>query len=117
MAQYHGASKAAQQLGVSKRTIYRWKKEARESDELAKTVRAVKRDYLEGWLEQFGPFLIEAAQFLRESLDELDPGDREDVHQVTGSISQVADILLTKDMLDAENHPPNAEDQELRKVG
>jgi len=94
---------AAEQHGVSRRSIVRWRQEMDQSPELAQSVTAIYKEEIEGrdWLEEATRTVQSAFSFLRRAANELDPSDPDAVKAVSLAIQTLTEAKLTAEVINA----------------
>lgn len=100
-AAYKGDEAAAQEWGVSVRSVERYRARLATDPKLAVTV-AEKRALAErDWIDCFPATLGAGADFIERAAKQGDPKDPNMVHAVAGAMKLMAEIMFVKRMLDA----------------
>jgi len=105
---------AADQHGVSRRSVQRWRAEMDEDPELAENVAAIYKEEIEGrdWLEEATRTVQTAFSFLRRAANELDPSDPDAVKAVSLAIQTLTEAKLTTQVINARLAEQSAEYRE-----
>jgi len=97
---------AAEEYGVSARSVQRWRKEMAENQELASLVAKKRAEIAERWGDRIGPVIEKAMDFVRRGLsgDGMDPRDPQAVKAANGTAKIFAEIALARDILIDDKH-------------
>lgn len=98
---YESADDIAADMGVSRRTIFRWKQRLQVDPFLQERYRqiieqrsaAIANSITES-TKRIPTVLARSLDFLERSCDELDPSEPEAVRAVTGAISSMSELLF-----------------------
>ena len=104
---------AADQHGVHRSTIVRWRSEMDEDPELAVAYAKIYREEVQGqdWLQDATETVQNAFSFLREAAGELDPRDPEAVKAVAMAVQTVTEAKLTAEVINARLAEQNTQQQ------
>ena len=100
-AAYQGDKDTAERWDISVRTIQRYRNRLDEDDELSRIVAVKKRQYETEWANELPAAIREATRFLQRAARESDPKDPAAVHAVAGALKILAEVGITKAILDA----------------
>jgi primosomal protein N'' len=94
---------AADQHGVHRSTIVRWRAKMDEDPELAEAYAEMYREEVQDqdWLQDATETVQQAFSFLRRAADELDAGDPDAVKAVAMAVQTVTEAKLTAEVIDA----------------
>lgn len=108
---------AAEKYGVTTRTVQRYRDRLETDDELALLVAIKKQRFEDGWADELSGAIRSSIRFLQRAANEADPKDPAVIHAVAGSLKILADVTLTKKVLDARltgrGEPERAQDHAL----
>lgn len=102
----YGDENAAKKYLIQPRTIRNYRKLTESDPEIAKSYLSKKQILIDKWADEIKvdniPIAIqESVDYLRRAYREL-PATAENVHAVTGSLKILAEIQLTKEVLEYE---------------
>ena len=100
-ALYEGDVEAVQRHGVTRKSLYNWRHRLATDQRLAQLFNEKRRQAETEWAPQFVPAIRDAVEFLRRAARELDPADPDAVHAVAGALKILAEIAMTREVLDA----------------
>lgn len=102
---------AAEQHGVSRRSIQRWRSQVDNDPALAENVATIYKQQIEGrdWLEEATRTVQQAFSFLRRAADELDPSDPDAVKAVSLAVQTLTEAKLTAEVINARLAEQNPE--------
>lgn len=97
---------AAEEYGVSARSIKRWRAQVAEDAELARLVNKKRAEIGERWGERIGPVIEKAMAFVERGLsgEGMDPSDPQAVKAANGTAKIFAEIALAKEILSDDQH-------------
>lgn len=95
--------KAAEDHGVSRSSIIRWRRQMDERPELAEAYCELYQEEVQGqdWLQDATETVQNAFSFLRKAAGELDPADPEAVKAVAMAVQTVTEAKLTAEVINA----------------
>lgn len=99
-AAFFGDSQAAERWGVSERTVQRYRKRMGKSDELSSIVALKKENFEQNWADEIPAAIRSATRFLMNASRQADPTDPAAIHAVAGAMKIMAEVGLTKEILD-----------------
>ena len=100
-AAYMGDKGAAKKHGVTTRTIRRWRERLDTDVYLSSFVREKKILVDQGWASELPSAIRAAIRFVRESAKESKLGDPRATDSVASALEILAEVALTKEILDA----------------
>jgi hypothetical protein len=100
-AAYFGDKQAADRYGVSVRTVERYRARMDEDDELSAFVAIKKQKFEDEWADELPGAIRASIRFLGRAAQEASAKDPQAIHSVAGSLKILADVALTKQVLDA----------------
>lgn len=114
-AAIYGDRKALARSGLSDRTLRNYRARLRRDPELSAIFRCKKEALEREWASALAPAIRSALAFLEEAPSRLEPSP-ESVHAVAGALKILAEISLTKDVLDARFGQAAAHPRQLGEV-
>lgn len=109
-AAYKGEKQAAKDWGITTRSLRNWRRRL-DSDESFSAIFRHKKELAEKDWAQDAPLTIRAAMAFIRRASQSESQDPEMVHAVAGAMKLLADVTLTKQVLDARvahaNRPAN----------
>lgn len=116
-AAYYGDGPAAKRYRLSERSIRNYRKRLENDIDLAALFLIKKQQFEDGWAEELPGAIRAAIRFLGKAANAADPCDHQAIHSVAGALKILADVTLTKKVLDARltgrGEPERAEDRAL----
>lgn len=112
---YFGDVPTAKRWGLSTRTIERYRKRLNEDDKLSGFVALKKERFESNWAEEIPAAIRNGTRFLIKSFQEADPKDADSIHAVAGAMKILAEIGLTKEIIDVRLGRYNRENGEEDK--
>ena len=113
-AAYMGDKEAAKNHGVTTRSIRNWRERLAEDAHFSAIFREKKNLVDQEWANELPSAIRSAIRFLRESAKESKLGDSRAIAAVTDALKALADVALTRELLDArlgrQAGPPRQED-------
>lgn len=100
-AAYMGDKEAAQKHGVTTRTIRNWRNRLETDARFSSFFREKKILSDQEWANELPSAIRAAIRFIRESAKELKQGDPKATEVVADALSILAEVALTKEILDA----------------
>lgn len=100
-AAYFGDKAAADRFGLNVRTIERYRARLDEDTELSAFVAIKKQKFEDGWAEELPAAIRASIRFLAKAATEADHKDSQTIHSIAGALKILADVTLTKKVLDA----------------
>ncbi len=116
-AEYYGDAEAAKRAGVSTRSIQRWRRRMESDAHLSSFVALKKREFEQDWAGALAGGILAGIEFLQRAARDANPKDPNAIHAIAGAVKILAEIGITKAVLDvklaslrAENGTPDGED-------
>ena len=100
-AAYWGDKAAAERAHVCERTIRRWRGTMASDAELSSLVQVKKAEVDAAWADSISAAIVAVIEYLRDAARVLPKNKPENVHAVAGALKILADIRMTKAVLDA----------------
>lgn len=102
-ASFVSDSEAAEQHGVSRSSVVRWRGQMDEDPDLAEAYCELYQEEVQGqdWLEDATRTVQQAFSFLRRAADELDAGDPEAVKAVSMAVQTLTEAKMAAKVIDA----------------
>ena len=100
-AVYYGDRVASERWGISVRSINRYRHRLATDPELAELVRLKKEAFERDWIEEMPAAIRAGVRFLTNAFGASDPTDPDAIHAVAGAIKILAEVGLTKEIIDA----------------
>ena len=94
-------SAASKRLGVSRRSLIRWRNQLETDPVLAQAVAEKKAVAEKAWLADIPAVLQSGIKFLKRAADEADPKDPAVIHAVAGAVKLLAEVQQAQQYLDA----------------
>lgn len=120
-AAYKGDKAAALHWGVSRRTVRNWRARLLTDGELAALFQVKRAVAEKNWAEDAPMALRAALAFIQRAAQDGLTVSAGTVHAVAGAMKLVADMLLTKQVLDARlvatNRPEDGRHREMVAAG
>lgn len=118
-AAYYGDEQAAKEYDVSRRTIRRWRNRMDEDDDLAALVAAKKQQFEDSWADELPAAIRASIEFLGRAARNGKVHDTDSIRTIAGSLKILADVALTKKVLDARltgrGEPERTEDRSVAR--
>ena len=116
-AMFFGDKRAAEKNHVSQKTIQRYRKSLDTDKDLSLIVSEKKERFEGDWAARIPKTLINCLDFLDRAAQQANPADHETIHAIAGAAKLMAEIGLTKDIIDARlgrlDLPARTEDNEM----
>lgn len=100
-----GDGTAAKRHNVSTKTVQRYREMAQSDANVSKLVSALWAAADKDWGKGLASALRGQIEFLNRATEKADPSNPEAITAVTGALETLADVALTKRMLDARLGP------------
>ena len=101
-AAYHGDKKAAKENGISERTIRNYRRILAEDTEFSAIFLKKHEKFEDDWASDLSGAIKAGIKFIKESTEEQKKSSPDSLSAVTDATRVLAEIALTKDMLDAK---------------
>lgn len=113
-ALFFGDKQTATRYKISQRSINRYRKMMADNEKLSSQVILKKQQFEDNWVEEIPAAIRAGLRFLLKAAQEADHKNPETIHAVAGAMKIIAEIGLTKDVIDAKlgryNLPDRAQD-------
>lgn len=96
-----GDQEVSRRYGISVRSIKRYRARAHNDPKLALYVSEKKTVLAQEWAAELGPAIREAIAFLHRAAQKADPENPQAIHAVAGALKILADVAMTRKVLDA----------------
>lgn len=100
-ATYHNDRTVAKNWSISQKTIYNYRKRLANDSGLAELYRLKKSEFERNWGNGVSAAIISALDFIKRASQEADPKNPEAIHAIAGALKLVAEVGLTKEVIDA----------------
>lgn len=100
-AVYYGDIKTAERWGITERTIQNYRNKLDNDPELSGYFVLKKRAFETEWANELPAAIRSALRFIVRAGEEADPKNPEAIHAMAGALKIVAEVGLTKDIIDA----------------
>lgn len=101
-AMFYGDRRVAEKQGITTRTIRNYRARLETDENLSVLFHEKKEQFLANWAEDI-PIAIRAGiQFIQRAANEADHKSPETIHAVAGAIKILAEIGITKEIIDAK---------------
>ncbi|GAA6759255.1 hypothetical protein [Thermus oshimai] len=100
-AELLGDAAACAKYGLSDRTLRNYRARLQRDPELAALFRERLGALGKRWEEELAPAILEAVNFLKRAAREANPRDPEVIEAVAGALKTLAEIALTKEVIEA----------------
>jgi hypothetical protein len=100
-AAYYGDKAAAERNGVSVRSVENYRARLEDDIELVAIFAIKKQQFDESWADELPGAIRAGIQFLAKAAREADPKDAQTIYSMAGALKILADVTLTKRVLDA----------------
>ncbi len=101
-AAFFGDVRASEKWGIHKRTVENYRKRLEDDNRLVALFHLKREAFLTDWIETLPVAIRAGTQYLIESFQVANRGDPEVIHAVAGAMKVMAEIGITKEMLDAK---------------
>ncbi len=101
-AAFFGDKSVVQKWGITQRTIINYRNRMAENDELSQVFILKKDRFEQEWATEIPTAIRAGIHFLGEAAKQADPSNPEHIHAVAGAVKILAEIGLTKEILDAK---------------
>lgn len=116
-AAFFGDKPTARKFGVTTRTIQNYRQRLEEDDELSAFFTIKKQRFEDEWADELPAAIRASIRFLARAAQEANPMDPNVIHSVAGALKILADVTLTKQVLDARltgrGEPERKEDRQM----
>lgn len=109
-AAFFGEKQTAQRWGITDRTILNYRKRLDEDSELSDIFILKKTAFESEWASEIPASIRAGIRFLGEAAKKADPTNPEVIHAVAGAVKILAEVGLTKEIIDARLGRHNRED-------
>ena len=99
-AAYYGEKETAKRWGITDRTILNYRNRLDEDSKLSDIFAIKKREFETDWSNEIPEAIRAAVRFLKRASNEADPTDPESIHAVAGALKIMAEVGMTKAILD-----------------
>lgn len=96
-----GDRRVAQKWGVTVRTVQNYRQRLRTDDELSLICSVKKKELLDSWITELPAAMRAGTDFIIRAAQESDPKDPNAIHAIAGAMKILAEIGLTKEIVDA----------------
>lgn len=100
-AAYYGDEVTAKEHGITTRTIRNYRSRLAKNDELSAFFRIKKQEFENRWANELPEALEAGIRYLMKAAKQADPSEPKAIHSIANSLKTLADIALTKRVLDA----------------
>jgi hypothetical protein len=100
-AAYFGDKAAADRYGITVRSVERYRERLDDDIELSAFVTIKKQEFEDRWAEELPAAIRASIRFLAKAANEADHKDAQTIYSVAGALKILADVTLTKRVLDA----------------
>lgn len=100
-AAFFGDNQTALKWGVHRKTIENYRRRMEDDAELIQLFRFKKKEFEGAWAEAIPAAMRLAIDFIGRSAVQADPKDPEAIHAMAGAIKILAEVGLTKEIIDA----------------
>lgn len=119
-AAYYGDKKTAEKHGISERTISNYRSRLAEDGELSVFFHIKKQEFEDKWADELPAAIRAGIQYLAKAANEADPKDPKAIYSIAGALKILADVALTKKVLDARitgrGEPERTEVQQMART-
>lgn len=119
-AAYYGDKQAAERYGLTRQTLHNYRQRLSTDDDFLLVFTIKKQAFEDGWADELPGAIRSAIRYLAFAADkhrEVQTVDAQTVHAVAGSLKILADVTMTKKVLDARltgrGEPEGADDRPL----
>lgn len=106
-AAYYGDRATGDRWGVSIRSIQRYRARLDSDQELSQLVALKKEAFERDWTEEMPAAIRTGIRFLNTAFQEADPTSPEAIHAVAGAMKILAEIGLTREVLNVRFYGKN----------
>lgn len=96
-----GDQRTAKKWGITQRTIIRYRNKLETDDELSQLVTYKNDVFTNDWAAGIPSAIRAAISFLQEAAMKANPEDPAVIHAVAGALKMLAEVGLTKEVIDA----------------
>ena len=100
-ALYSTDKAAAREYGVSERTIENYRKRLGTDVELTEIFILKKAEVEQDWVARIGPAIFSSVDYLEQAAKEISKTDPDAVHAVAGALKILAEISMTREIMNA----------------
>lgn len=111
-AAFFGEKKTAQRWGITDRTILNYRNKLSEDSALSDIFVLKKASFESDWASEIPASIRAGIRFLGEAANTADPASPEAIHAVAGAVKILAEVGLTKEILDVRLGRYNRESRE-----
>lgn len=101
-ALFLGNVRAAEKWGITDRTIRNYRSRLKDDTALSDCFRMKKAEYEQNWVSDIPAAIKVGTQFLIKAFQEADHTQPEVIHAVAGAMKILAEIGLTKELIDVK---------------
>jgi hypothetical protein len=99
-AAYYGEKATAAKWGITDRTILNYRNRLEQDSKLSDIFALKKGEFESDWANEIPEAIRSAVRFLKRASNEADPKDPESIHAVAGALKIMAEVGMTKAILD-----------------
>lgn len=99
-AAFFGEKPTAKRWGITDRTILNYRNRLNEDSELSDIFIRKKEAFETNWADEIPSAIRSAIRFLQTASQQADPADPESIHAVAGALKILAEVGLTKEIID-----------------
>jgi hypothetical protein len=99
-AAYRGDDETVKKWGVSRQSIYNYRNRLENDPKLLHTFTLLKKEYDTNWANDIPAAIRSGIDFLGRASKEADPKDPDAIHAVAGAVKILAEVGMTKAILD-----------------
>lgn len=114
-ALYYGDAQAAERWGITTRTIINYRNRLADDVELSRIFADKKDKFETEWASEIPAAMRAGLRFLMKAAEEADHTDPDVIHAVAGGMKIMAEIGLTKDIIDARLGRHDRQDTEKNR--
>jgi hypothetical protein len=116
-ALFFGDRPTAEKWGIHRRTIENYRKRLDDDSELVQIFQFKKEEFEGNWAQEIPVAIRKAIAFIGRSATEADPKDPQAIHAMAGAVKILAEVGLTKEIIDARlgrnDRPDREEDRQV----
>lgn len=101
-AAFFGEMTTAKRWGITNRTIVNYRARLGEDSELSNIFQLKKAAFESDWASEIPSAIRAGIRFLGEAAQQADPSNPEAIHAVAGAVKILAEVGLTKEILDVK---------------
>jgi hypothetical protein len=100
-AAFFGDPQASQRWGITERTIRNYRAKLDEDSELSSFFLVKKQAFESEWATEIPMAIRAGIHFLGEAAKKANPTDPDTIHAIAGAVKILAEVGLTKEIIDA----------------